>query len=118
MSCDILCRNCDDQHGSALAYQIEPKLMRMKTVVLTSLCVLIAGCASDLDRRTAKLEKELNIQGEPVFPKCAVQEIDPKVGSVHSRVGSGISQTIYDPIGSVPLDECVAYEHEVPGKDP
>lgn len=93
-------------------------MKKLETCVIAVTFILMTACASDFDRRTARLEKELNIQGEPVFPKCAVQEIDPKVGSVHSRVGSGISQTIYDPIGSVPLDECVAYEHEVPGKDP
>lgn len=92
--------------------------MRRPRTFFLLIGLVLSGCASDFERRTAKLEKELNIQGEPVFPKCAVQEIDPKVGSVHSRAGSGISQTLYDPIGSVPLDECVAYEHEVPGKDP
>lgn len=92
--------------------------MRRPRTFFLLIGLVLSGCASDFERRTAKLEKELNIQGEPVFPKCAVQEIDPKVGSLHSRAGSGISQTLYDPIGSVPLDECVAYEHEVPGKDP
>lgn len=85
---------------------------------LTATFIVMTACASDFDRRTARLERELNIQGAPIFPKCAAQEIDPKVGAVHGRVGSGVSQTIYDPIGSVPLDECVAYEHELPGKDP
>ena len=92
--------------------------MRMKTAVLISLSLLIISCASDFDKKTAKLEKELNIQGEPIFPKCAVREIDPKVASVHSRSGSGISQTIHDPVGMVPLDECVVYEHESPEYDP
>ena len=92
--------------------------MRIKTVVLISLSVLVAGCASDFDKRTAKLEKVLNIQGEPIFPKCAVREIDPKIASVYSRSGSGISPTINNPVGNVPLDECVAYEHESPEYDP
>lgn len=85
---------------------------------LTATLVLMTACANDFDRRTAKLEQELNIQGEPVFPKCVVREIDPKVASVYSRAGSGISQTIQNPVGNVPLDECIAYEHESPEYDP
>ena len=92
--------------------------MRRKIALLIPISMLLAGCASELDRRTAALEKELNMQGEPIFPKCAAQETDPKVGAIHSRVGSGISHTIYDPVGDVPLDECIAYEHEVLKKDP
>ena len=79
---------------------------------------LMTACASDFERRTAALEKELNMQGEPIFPKCAAQETDPKVGAIHSRVGSGISNTIYNPMGDVPLDECIAYDHEEPGYAP
>lgn len=93
-------------------------MKKIKACALTTTFVLMSACASDFDRRTAALEKELKIQSEPVFPKCAAQETDPKVSAIYSRVGSGISNTIYDPVGNVPLDECIAYDHEVPGKDP
>ena len=93
-------------------------MKKIKDGALTTIFVLMTACASDFDRRTAALEKELNMQGEPIFPKCAAQETDPKVGAIHSRVGSGISHTIYNPMGDVPLDECIAYDHEEPGYAP
>ena len=93
-------------------------MKKLEACVIAVTFVLMTACASDFERRTVKLEKELNIQGEPVFPKCAVREIDPKVASVYSRAGSGISQTIQNPVGNVPLDECIAYEHESPDYDP
>ena len=92
--------------------------MRRPRTFFLLIGLVLSGCASDFDRRTAQLERELNIQGEPLFPKCTVREIDPKVGAIHSRVGTGISQTVFDPIGDVPLDECLVYEHEELESDP
>ena len=90
--------------------------MRINYFLFITIAMSVAGCASDFERRTAKLEKELNIQDIPMFPKCTVQEIDPKLGAIHRR-SSGSSHTVHDPMGHVPIDECVAYQHDLPDPD-